>query len=66
MKIGRLNIGPDHLRGIEIGKELTNIEEGLSNAQLFIIGMVDDYYDQIVHFLATRMAPEGFTTNQKK
>ena len=43
-----------------------NIKDKLPDAQLFRIGMVDDYYEKIIQFLATGMAPEGFTTNKKK
>ena len=35
MKPSRLNDGPDHLSRIEMGEEPTNIEDGLSDAQLF-------------------------------
>ena len=53
MKLGRLNASPDHLTKIETIEEPTNIEEGLLNVQLFRINMEDDYYTQIIHFLAT-------------
>ena len=52
VKLGHLNAGLDHLSWIKIGEELTNTEYGLPNAQLFIVGMVDNYYEQIVQFLA--------------
>ena len=29
VKLGRLNVGPDHLSRIETGEEPTNLEEGL-------------------------------------
>ena len=35
VKPRRLNVGPDHLSHIETGEEPTNIEVGLSDAQLF-------------------------------
>ena len=35
VKLGRLNVGPDHLSRIEKGEEPTNIEDGLPDAQLF-------------------------------
>ena len=43
-----------------------NIEDRLPDAQLFRVGMVDDYYEQIVQFLATGTMPEELTTNSKK
>ena len=63
MKLGRLNADPNHLSRIEIGEEPVNIEDGLRDAQLFIFEMVDDHYEKIVQFLATRTAPEGLTTS---
>ena len=66
MNPGRLNAGPDHLSRIETGEEPTNIEDGLPDAQLFRVGMVDDYYGQIVQFFAIGTTPEGLNTNHKK
>ena len=66
MKSGHLNAGPNHLSWVEIGEEPTNIEDGFPDAQLFIVDMVDDYYEQIIHFLATKTTPKELTTSQKK
>ena len=66
MKLSRLNAGPDHLPRIVIGEEPTNIEDGFPYAQLFKVGMVNDHYEQIIHFLSTWKASDDFTTNQKK
>ena len=57
VKLGHLNAGSNHLSQIEIGEELTNIEDGLIDAQLFEVDMVDDYYEQIIHFLVMGIAP---------
>ena len=48
VKSGHLNVGPYHLSPIEIGEEPMSIEDGLPDAQLFRVGMVDDYYEKIV------------------
>ena len=56
MKLGHSNSGPDHLSRIETGEEPTNIEEGMPNAKLFRVDVVDDYYAQIIHFLVTEVA----------
>ena len=66
MKPKQLNAGPDHLSRIETGEEPRSIEDGLPNAQLFRVGMVDDHYEQIVQFFVIREAPKEFTTIQKK
>ena len=58
-----LNVGPDHLSHIETGEEPTNIDDGLSDAQLFRVDITDDHYALIIQFLATGVAPEDMTTN---
>ena len=63
MKSSRLNDGPNHLSRIETRKEPTNIEDRFLDAQLFRIDMVDDYYDQIIHFLAMGTTSKDLTTN---
>ena len=66
MKPGQLNVGPDHLSRIETGEELTNMDEGLPDAQLFYVDIIDDCYSPIIQFLATGVAPEDMSTSQKK
>ena len=48
MKLGRLNVVPNHSSQIETGEEPTNIEDGFSDAQLFRVEMDGDYYEQII------------------
>ena len=43
-----LNFGPDHLSRIETGEEPTNIDDGLSDAQLFRVDIADDHYALII------------------
>ena len=45
MNPGLLNSKTDHLSWIETSEEPTNIVDGLLDAQLFRVGMVDDYYE---------------------
>ena len=66
MKPGCLNVGPDHLSCIEIGEEHTNIDNGLSDAQLFWVDIAEDHYALIIQFLATGVALEEMSTSQKK
>ena len=66
VKSGHLNAGPGHFFQIEIGEETINIDEGLSDAQLFRVDIEYYYYDQIIQFLVTRVALEYFSTSQKK
>ena len=66
MNPGCLNAGPKHLSQIDTGEELKNIEDKLPDAQLFRVGIVDDYYEQIVQFFVTRTTPKYLTTSHKK
>ena len=66
MKLSHLNGFPDQLSWIETGEEPTNNEDGLLDAQLFRVEMVDDYYEQIVQFLVTRTTLKELTISQKK
>lgn len=61
-----MNIGLDHPSRIEIGEEPTDIEEGLPDAQLFVVRVVDDHFTNIIYFFSTRVAPVEYTTQQKK
>lgn len=42
------------------------MEEGLPNAQLFVVQVADNHFADIIHFLITGMAPKGYTSQQKK
>ena len=66
VKPGQLNMEPDHILRIEIGEEPTNLEEGLPNAQLFVVYVADGHFEDIIHFLPTRIALEGYIVQQKK
>lgn len=57
-----LNVGLDHLSQIENGDEPTSLEEGLPDAQLFAIHVVDDHFADIIQFLSTGITPEGYST----
>ena len=66
VKLGRLNVGPDHLSWIDSGEEPINLEDNFPDAQLFSIQIADEYYADIIHFLTTGRVPEEFTKHQKK
>jgi len=53
MKLGRLNESLNHLLQIEVGEEPSSLEEGLSDAQLFVVCIVDDHFSDIIQFLTT-------------
>jgi len=60
VKPGRLNVRPDHLTRIEDGEELTNLEEGLPDAQLYAVHVMDGHFEDIIHFLTTGTVPQGY------
>lgn len=66
VKPGRLNTGPDHLSQIENGEEPTNLEEGLPDAQLYAVRGADGHFEDIIHLLTIRTAPQGYSVQQKK
>ena len=51
---------------LDSGEEPTNIDEGLPDAQLFAIQIVDDYFQDIAQYLSTGLPPPEMTTQQKK
>lgn len=59
-------MGLDHLSHIETGEEPTNLEEGLPDAKLFVVRVVDGHFEDIIHFLTTRISPEGYSVQQNK
>lgn len=61
-----MNVGPNHLSWIGNGEEPTIIEKGLPDMQLFAIRVVDGHFAHIIHLLSIGVAPEGYTTQQKK
>ena len=66
VKPRHLNVGPDHLSRIETGEELTNLEEGLPNAQLFAVRAADGHFKDIIHFLTIGTTPKEYSIQQKK
>ena len=61
VKLGQLNVGPDHLSRIETREEPTSLEEGLLDVQLFDVHVVNGNFEDIIHFLTTGTAPAGYS-----
>lgn len=57
VKLGHLNAGLDHLSRIETTEEPTNLEEGLPDAKLYVVCIVDSHFEDIIHFLTTGIVP---------
>jgi hypothetical protein len=56
VKLGKLNVGPDHLSRVTNGEETTNLEDKFPYAQLFLVQIVDDYFAEIIQYLITGTA----------
>lgn len=56
------NAGPDHLSHIETREEPTNLEEGVPDVQLFVVHVMDSHFEDIIHYLTTRMASDNYTS----
>jgi len=65
IKPGRLNIGLYHLSLIENGEKPTHLE-GLPDAQLYVVHIVDGHFEDIIHFLTIGTVPQGYSVQQKK
>ena len=66
VKPGRLNAGLDHLSRLELGEEPTSLKDNLSDAQLFLVHIVVDYFKDIIEFLNTGTASTEYREKQKK
>lgn len=66
VKSGCLNLGMDHLSWIEIGKEPTNLEEGLPNAKCFVVCVMDRHFEDINYFPTTWTTPKEYSVQKKK
>lgn len=62
VKLRRLNVGLDHLSRIENGEE--NMDEGFPDMHLFAIRIANEHFTDIIQFLSTGIAPEGYTTQK--
>jgi hypothetical protein len=62
VKLGKLNVGPDHLSRVTNGEEPTNLEDNFSDAQLFLVQVADEYFTNIIEYLSTWVSPQYFIT----
>jgi hypothetical protein len=66
VKPGKLNAGPDHLSRVTNGEEPTDLEEKFSDAQLFSVHIVDEYFTYIIQYLSIGTTSQYYSTAQKK
>jgi hypothetical protein len=65
VKLGKLNVGLDHLSRLETGKRGGPIDDQIPDADLFCIEAILDYLLDISLFLTTGKAPKDYSTTQK-
>jgi len=46
---------------IETSEEPTNLEDRLLDAQLYAVHIADGHFEDIIHFLTTGTAPQGYS-----
>ena len=56
VKLGRMNARPDRLSRLELWKESTNLDYNLPDVHIFAVNMVDEYYEDIIHFFTIEKA----------
>ncbi len=57
VKLGYLKVGLDHLSQIDTSEEPTNLEDGLLDAQLYVVHVADGHIEDIVYFITTGTVP---------
>ena len=62
VKLGILNVGPNHISRIDNGEEPTILDEGFPDVQLFTVHIGEEQFLDIIQFLATGLALEGYMT----
>jgi hypothetical protein len=66
VKPQKLNAGLDHMSRVTNGEEPTSLEDNFPDAQLFSVQIADEYFANIIEYLSTGVAPQDFSTTQKK
>jgi hypothetical protein len=66
VKIGNLNAGPNHISRVTNGEEPTNLKGNFPDVQWFSVQIDDEYFADIIEYLSTGIAPQEFSTAQKK
>jgi len=65
VRLGKKNVGPDHLSQLESGEELIDIKDDLPNAHLFGVEAIHIDLVDIEKFLHIGKAPDGFSKKKK-
>jgi hypothetical protein len=66
VKLGKYNVGPDHLSWLETGEASRSLDDELPDAQLFQVEVVPDQLVEITEFLMSGQPPPGYTQAQHR
>ena len=66
VKLGKLNTGPNHLSRVNNEEEPINLEDNFLDVQLFSVQVANEYFFDIIEYLRTGVAPQDFSTPEKK
>ena len=66
VKLGRLNVEPDHLSRLETGESDGSLDDQLPDADLFRVEAVLDYLADIAAYLKMGQCPQDYTPLQKQ
>eukprot|EP00253_Pinus_taeda_P004862 PITA_04862 len=66
IKLGELNVGPDHLSRLESRESGVSLYDQLPDTDLFYIEEIPDYLEEITTFLARGKCSEGHMMMQKR
>lgn len=53
VKLVNINIGSNHMSRILFGEDVGNVNDGLRDAQLFCVEIMDNFFTKISYFLST-------------
>lgn len=65
IKLGKLNVGPNHLLPIEIGENEGEVDDQLPDTDLFRLEAILDHLEEIPTLLTIVHFPEGYTAAQR-
>jgi hypothetical protein len=66
VKLGRCNVGPNHLYRLESGESGRAVDNHLPDVDLFHIEAIPEYLEEIDFFLSTRTYPKTYLAIQKR
>jgi len=66
VKMGRLNVGPNHLSRLENGESRGSLDDKIPNADIFRVEAIPNYLNEIATYLTVGKFPEQYTPVQRR